>query len=135
MSALRDAIVLKLQAASAVTAAATGGVYPGLPPEGSTFPFISVTTQSAPAALHNFQAIAAEDSIYLVKAIDQSISPKSVKDINALVRAALNRASISITGYTSLGCLWLQDVEYAEQQDGITYQHEGGLYSLMASAT
>lgn len=134
MSALRSAIVQKLQATSAITSVATGGVYPGLPPEGVSFPFISVTAQRAPQAEQVFQEIAAEAAIYLVKAIDQSTSPKRVSDLNALIRTTLDRATITIAGYSSLGALWLGSVEYDEEFDGQIYQHEGSLISLMARA-
>jgi hypothetical protein len=135
VSALRSAIVQKLQATGAITALATGGVYPGLPPEdAATFPFISVTAQRAPQAEQVFQEIACEDAIYLVKAIDQSTSPKRVSDLNALIRATLDRATITITGYSSLGALWLGNVEFDEEVDGQIYQHEGSLISLMARA-
>ena len=135
MSALRDAIVLHLQADAAVVAAAPGGIYPGLPPKGSpAYPFISVTAQKADAANWVFQQVGFEDAVYLVKAIDRSTSPGIAGDINALIRASLNLATLTITGYANMGVLWMQDVSYDELDDSGHYQHEGGLYSLMAEA-
>lgn len=136
MSALRDAIVLHLQADSNVTDLATGGIYPGLPPEADQqFPFISVTAHKAPAANWAFQQVAFEDAVYLVKAIDRSTSSKVVSDINAAVRASLNLATLTITGYSSMGVMWIGDVQYDDLEDTEQFQYEGGLYSLMAEAT
>lgn len=141
MSALRNAIVLHLQADAAVIALATGGIYPGLPPEADqTFPFISVTAQKAPKPERVFrgggtaaQEIAFEDAAYLVKAIDQSTSPADVAAINAAIRTSLDGAAVSVTGYSLLTVQWMGDVQYDEHQAGQTYQHEGGIYRIWAS--
>ena len=147
MSALRDAIVLHLQNDSNVTDAILAArqaaehdttppaVYPGLPFKGASYPFIVVTAQRAPVGDWAFQQVALEDAVYLVKAIDQNTSAKTVGEINALICASLNLASLTITGYTSLGINWLSDVQYDELDNGIVYQHEGGLYNLMAEPT
>jgi hypothetical protein len=135
MSALRDAIVKHLQGSAGVTALATGGIYPGLPPEGAAaYPFITVTAQQAPAGAHVFQETACENAVFLAKAIDRNTSPKLAGQINAAIRAALDRASLTIVGYSSLGIIWLGNIEYDEEFNGQIYQHEGGLYSLMARA-
>jgi hypothetical protein len=147
MSALRDAIVLQLQSdsniASAIaTARADAGrdttspsVYPGLPSKGTAYPFITVTAQKPPAGNWVFQQVGFEDATYLVKAIDQNTSAKTVGEINALIRTALNLATLTITGYTSMGITWIGDIQYDEPDNGIVYQHEGGLYLLMAEPT
>lgn len=136
MSALLDSIVLKLQADASVTAAATGGIYPGLPPEGATsFPFITVTAQSAPRPERTFQNIAFEDATYLVKAIDRNTSPKPVGDLNMLIRASLDGTAVTVTGYDLITVIWLQDISMVEEYNGQIYQHEGGLYQIWASET
>ena len=135
MSALRDAIVTHLQADANILALVNTRVYPGLPPKGVTYPLITVMAQRAPVGDWVFQEVALEDATYLVKAIDQSASAKTVGEINAAIRASLNLATLDITGYTSLGINWLSDVHYDELANGLTYQHEGGLYNLMAEPT
>ena len=134
MSALLNAIVQHLQADAAVMAVADD-VYPKLPPEGAEYPLITVMAQSAPAAERTFGRVAFEDAVYLVKAIDQDSSPKTAHDLNALIRTSLDRATITISGYTSLGISWERDIDYTEEFNGQTYQHEGGLYRLMAEAS
>ena len=143
MSALRDAIVQHLQGDPSVADLATGGIHPGFPPEmdadgtlpDSLYPFITVTAQKAPVGEWAFQEVAFEDAVYLVKAIDKSTSGAVVADINAAVRVSLNLATLTITGYASMGVMWLRDVQYDEIDGSQQYQHEGGLYSLMAEPT
>lgn len=137
MNAIRAAIVLALQADAGVLAAATGGIWPGLPPEEEeSFPFITVTTQTPAAANRVFQEVAFENGVYLVKVIDRSISAKAAADLAALCRTALDYQDLTITGYDLIGKVtWLQSVEYDEEADGITYQHQGGLFEVYARAS
>lgn len=131
-----SAIVMHLQADAGVTALATGGIFPGLPPEGeAAYPFVTVTAQLAPRPERVFQAIAFEDATYLVKAIDRDTSPKRASDLNAAIRAALDGAAVSVTDYTLVSVTWMQDVAYPEEFNGQIYQHEGGLYQIWATAT
>lgn len=140
MSALRNAIVLHLQADGDVIALATGGVYPGLPPESEAeYPFITVTAQQAPRPERVFGATAAEqiafeDATYLVKAIDRHTSPKTVGEINTAIRASLDGATLEIDGYETLNVIWVQDVQYDEHEKGAIYQHEGGFYQVWAAS-
>jgi len=154
MSALRDAIVLQLQAdsniASAIaTARADAGrdttspsVYPGLPSKGTAYPFITVTTQSAPKPERAFRGgstaaseIVFEDAVYLVKAIDQNTSAKTVGEINAAIRVSLDGTAITVSGYDLINCIFNGEVQYDEQDNGVVYQHEGGIYQIWATKT
>lgn len=142
MSALRDAIVLHLQADSNVIILATGGIFPGLPTKDVSYPFVTVTTQSAPKPERAFRGdgtvaseIVFEGAEYLVKAIDQSTSPKVVSDINTALRVSLDGAAISMTGYELVNLIFAGEVQYDELSNGITYQHEGGIYQIWATKT
>src|SRR5262249_30427003 len=133
MGAFRDAIVKHLQANAGVMALVTK-VFPGLPPKkDAAYPFITVIAQRAQRGERVFQAIDHEDATVLVKAIDQSTSPKKVGEINRLVRAALNdNAALAIPGYGLINLMWIEDIEYAEEVDGVIYQHEGSFYLVQA---
>lgn len=144
MSALRNAIIAHLKADAAVVAAATGGIWPGLPPKGrATYPFISVTAMKGDTPERVFRGggavadeIAFERAVFLVKAIDKSTSPNAAADIKALVRTALDGAAVTITDYTLLSCEWRGDIPgYSELDDSTQYQHEGGLYEIWAKKT
>src|SRR5262245_29568793 len=136
MSAIRDAIVLKLQAdtgVGSVMALTNIQVYPQQPPEGATYPCVQVMAQAAPKAERVFQQVSFEESIYIVKAIAQDTSPKSARAIADRIRTVLDNQPLTITGYTSMGVAWMQQIEYSEEFNGQIFQHEGGLYSVMAS--
>lgn len=135
MSAVKVAILQTLQAdtgTGGVAALATGGIYPDVAPEGATFPYVTVTPSRSPSANRVYQAVAFEESVYLVKAIDKQYSESSLFPIVARVRALLDGATLTIEGYESRAVLWQNDLEYAETQDGATYRHKGGFYYVMA---
>lgn len=134
MSAIRDAIVKHLQADAAVVAAAPGGIFPGLPPEdpAQVFPFVTVDAQGETAE-RVFQEISHEAGRYLVKGIDRGTSPANVGALNALIRAALDYADITIAGYGAVGTpVYLSTISYTEEDAGIVYQHEGSVIELWA---
>lgn len=130
MSAVRDAVVLKLQAEAAVTALATGGIYPGTPPEGADFPLVMVTSPQPARANRNFQGIAFEDSLLLVRAVTQDTSPAAAADIAAEIRTALHNATLTVTGYSTISVLWERDFEHEEVAEGRPYKYEGAFYSV-----
>lgn len=130
MSEALNGIVKKLQATSAVTAAATGGIHPKLPPETTTYPLVIVWPQKPPEGNRVFQQIAYEESVFLVKAVAKSANPKPAHDLNALIRTALDMQSITLATKSLISLVWLQDFDYVEYQNGVTYQHEGGFYQV-----
>lgn len=142
MSAFRDAIITALKANAPVLAAATGGIWPGLPPKGrASYPFVTVTTHRGATPERVFRGggavadeIAFERETLLVKAVDKNTSPKAAADLVALIRTALDGAALTITGYTSLSCQWLSDIPgYAELDDTAVFQHEGSLFEIWAA--
>src|SRR5262245_50824662 len=133
MGVFRDAIVKHLQANAGVMATATK-VFPGIPPKkDAVYPFITVIAQQPQRGERVYQAIDHEDATILVNAIDQSQSPKKAGEINRLVRAALNdNAALAIPGYSLINLMWIEDIEYTEEVDGVIYQHEGSFYLVQA---
>jgi hypothetical protein len=132
MSAQRNALVKYLQADVAGVMALATDVYPKQPPEGAQFPFVQVSARNAPAPERVFQAIASEDSTFLVEAIDQNTSPKRAGQIAAAIRARLDRAVLTIAGFSRVEVLWLQDVDRHEEFNGQIFQYEGGIYQVFA---
>lgn len=133
MSALRDAIVLHLQADSSVTDLATGGIFPGLPPEDEQqYPFVSVDQFRKTDVEWTFQGIAYRDGLFIVKAIDKNTSSAAVDDIAAAIETSLNLAALTITGRASMGIMLVAELEYSDFEDSQHYQYAGGIYSLLA---
>lgn len=134
MSVLRIAIVQKLKETSAVTALATGGIWAKAAPEdAATYPLVVVSFQDPPAGSRVFQEVAYEEATLLVKAIDLSPSSATAGEIAAAIRTALDgAASLTITGYTLISLVWLSDLDFVEEAEEGTYQHEGGFYQLTA---
>lgn len=133
MSEALNGIVEKLLATSAVTAAASGGIYPKLAPEGKSYPLITVWPQQAPQAGRVFQQVAYEESVFLVKAISTGTSPKTAHDIAKLIRAALDLQTLTLDTKTHIAVAWLADFDYTEHVKGVTYHHEGGFYQVTTS--
>jgi hypothetical protein len=133
MSAVRNAICIHLKNDPSVMAIAKG-VHPKLAPESSKFPLVVVSAQQPATAVRTFQTVLAEQSIFLVKAIDQATSPKRAADLATAIRTSLDQANLMIDGQNNLGIIWIQDVDLVEEFNGQTYQHEGGLYEIYTEA-
>lgn len=142
MSAIRDAIVLTLQGDPDLTDLVTG-IYPNQRPEKPTetdFPFIVVMAQRAPMPERVFRGggtnastIAFERATYQVKVCDLSTAPDAADDIATAIRTALDGATLTIDGYTSLNCEWKGDLDMSEVYDGQIHQYRGGFYEVWAA--
>lgn len=133
MSVFRAAVVQFLQTAPDVKDLAPGGIWSkAAPEEAASYPLVVVSFQQPPAGERCFQAVAYEESVLIVKAIDFSTSSAKAGQLAAAIRAALDGAEIPITGYTLINATWLSDLDYIEDAEEGLYQHEGGLYQVTA---
>ena len=48
------------------------------------------------------------------------------------IDSVMQDASLSISGHTQISCRREEDIYLAEDQDGVIYQHIGGLYRIIA---
>lgn len=138
MSLVRNAILAQLQADTGVGGVNTltgGRIYPDVAPEGAGFPLVLVSIRRGETPSRVYQGIAYEETRVLVKAVARDLSPKNAAVINRRVRAVLENAALTITGYTLLNCEWAGNIPgYAETEDGIIYRHEGCEIIVWASA-
>lgn len=136
MSAAKPAIITQLKADATIPSLVSDRIFPEMPPEGlATYPLITVTAQKAAKPERVFQGIAFEDSVWLVRACEQSTSPAKVAEINTAIRAALDGATLTLDTYESVNCEWLGDYETHEVYNGQIYQYEGGFYRVWITAT
>ena len=68
----------------------------------------------------------------MVKVIDRSPWPKTASDIDTQIDSVMQDASLSITGHSLITCRRESDFYLVEDQDGVVYQHIGGLYQIIA---
>lgn len=138
MSSVREALCQFLQAddgAGRLMELATD-VYPGAAPESATHPFVTVFAHRAPRGEFTFGGLDHEESMYLVKAVDEGTSPARVCEMNRRIRARLDPegkgdVALDVEGYGTVFLGWVQDVEYDDPQDeGGNYQFEGGIYEV-----
>ena len=127
---LDTAIFSTLNVAS-VTNEATGGVFNSVAPQGAEPPFVVFQVMSKTDDYFAYTGRGAE-AVYMVKAIDQSPWPKSAGDIDTQVDSVMQDASLSITGFSLLSCRREEDIYLVEDQEGVIYQHVGGLYRIVA---
>jgi len=135
MSVVKSAILTRLQTDSTITALVSTRIYPDVAPEGNTYPFIIVSAQQPPRGARVFQRVGFEESIFLVRGIDKSSSPKNAGAIARAIRTNLEGAALTITGYATRSVEWVSGIEYTSFEDGILYQHEGGFYFVMAEGS
>ena len=138
MSLVRNAILAALQAdtgAGGVAALATGGIFPDVAPEGSSYPFVVVSVRSGETPSRVYQGIAYEECRILVRATVKSLSPKRAAAINRRVRTVLENANLNVSGYSTLNCEWAGNIPgYPEPVDDQTYRHEGCEFIVWISA-
>ena len=104
-----DTAVFNVLNVASVLNEATGGVFNGIAPQGTTPPYVV------------FQAMSKVDDW-----------PKSAGDIDTQVDSVMQDASLSVTGHSLLWCRREEDIYLAEDQQGVIYQHIGGLYRIRA---
>ena len=133
MSAVREAICKHLQAdtgAGGLMELATD-VYPKGAPEGAEHPLVVVAAHRAPRGHYAFQGLSHEESLYLVKGVDEGTSAARAGEMSRRIRARLDGAELEVEGYGLQLVSWVQDVEYDETApEGTKYQHEGGIYEV-----
>ena len=130
---LDTAIFSTLNVAS-VTNEATGGVFNSVAPQGAEPPFVVFQAMSKTDDYFAYTGRGAE-AVYMVKTIAQSPWPKSAGDIDTQVDSVMQDASLSITGFSLLSCRREEDIYLVEDQEGVIYQHVGGLYRIVAAQT
>jgi hypothetical protein len=129
-----DTAVFDVLNVAAVTNEATGGVFNGVAPQGTEPPFVVFQAMSKVDDYFAYTKRGAE-AIYMVKAIARSPWPKVAGDIDTQIDSVMQDASLSITGHSQISCRREEDIYLVEDQDGVIYQHIGGLYRIIADQT
>ena len=127
---LDTAIFSALNVAS-ITNEATSGVFNGIAPQGTEPPFVVF---SAISKIDDYFAYTERggEAMYMVKAITRSPWPKESGDIDTQIDSVMQNSSLSISGYRLIECRRESDIYLVEDLEGITYQHVGGLYRIIA---
>ena len=127
-----DTAVYSVLNVAAVTNEATGGVFNGIAPHSTTPPFVVFQAMSKLDEYWSFAGGRGGSAVDMVKAIDRSPWPKSAGDIDTQIDSVMQDASLSVTGHSLLSCRREEDVYLVEDQEGVIYQHVGGLYRITA---
>lgn len=117
-----------------LAAPATGyskAIYHNQAPAGAQFPYVIFQKQSGVPTESFGDPDAMDTDVWLVKAVDRDTSADDAEAAAARIKALLNDAPLSISGYTLLYLRRQSDVEYPEVTDGQTYQHVGSLFRLV----
>lgn len=135
-AAIDAAVIARLAGDATLTAAAPGGVYRDVAPQGASTPFV-IVSQMAHEDDYALGAQAYERVLYLVKAVDLATSGTGAQAAADRVHALLQEATLTITGYRSMLVQREERVAYVEVVDGSDrrYQHRGGMYAVFAEAT
>ena len=126
-----DTAIYTVLNVEAVVNEAIGGVFNSLAPQDTSPPFVVFQAMSKVDDYFAFTGRGGS-AIYMVKAIDRSPWPKSAGDIDTQIDSVMQDASLSITGHALLSCRRESDIYLVENQDGVIYQHIGGLYRILA---
>ena len=129
-----DTAVYAVLNVEAVVNEATGGVFNGLAPQGTAPAYVVFSAMSKNDDYWSYTGRGAE-AVYMIKAISRSAWPKEAGDIDTQVDSVMQDASLSITGFSLLACRREEDIYLVENQDGVIYQHVGGLYRIIEDQT
>jgi hypothetical protein len=125
---VKRAIVQKLRATPALTAAIVGGIHEGIAPRKVRYPFIVYQLVAAPYQ-YDWTGV-------MIKAlVDVSVfaeNPVDANNIDALIAGALNEAALNVDGQTSLLCRRTADLPTGPDIDaeGKRIYQIGGSYSV-----
>lgn len=130
-----DAALVSLLAADAtLTGYMPDGVFVDIAPNSKTkFVIVSLVAHNDN---YMFGGEAYEQSVYLVKAVDNATSGVTVKSAAARIQALLQDAILSVTGYAASPISRDERIRYTEVDDinqDIRWQHRGGHYSVLMS--
>jgi hypothetical protein len=130
-----NALVAKLLADATLATLMPGGVFMDEAPAGAE-QFVIVSLVDA----HDdpmFRGCAAEDMLYLVKAVELStVAVKNSKAAAARIQVLLEQGTLTPTGYSLMTMRRESRVRYTEVDDkdaSIRWQHRGGRYQIVVS--
>ena len=132
------ALFTKLTGTSALTgllAAGTAGVFEDVVSQNENPPYVVFNAQAPSTPLYAFGSatVKLEDVIYQVKAVAEGHSGAAAGTIADKIDDALNGATLTITGYTSVQIVRLQNISYPEiAAGGKRFNHRGALYRVRA---
>lgn len=121
-------IILNVQS---LTNLAPGGVWNSLAPQDTRAPYVVFQVMSKVEDYFAYLKRGAQ-AIYMVKAVSQSPWPKEAATIDTQIDTLLQDAALSITGFGLLWCRRESDLYLMEDVGGEVYQHQGGLYRVIA---
>ncbi len=111
----------------------TKAIYHQVAPDGAAFPFIIFQKQAGTPTESFGDPSALETDVWLLKGVDRATSSDTAEAIQARLAALLNDAVLSISGTTAIYLRRTSDVEYAEIEDGVRFQHAGSLFRLVTA--
>lgn len=136
MNELETAIYSRLAGGTALTTSLGGtAIYNTTAPQGAAYPLVLFSLISE-VDQYALSAQTATDFIYQVKAITRSPggspSRKKAGEIDALVKARLNDAALSVTGHSTLSIRRQTGFAFDEVDaaTGNIYSHAGGNYRV-----
>ena len=127
---LDKAIFDTLNVAS-LTALATGGVFNSFAHPSVSTPYVVFQAFSKVDEYWAFTKRGAQ-AVYMVKAVSESPWPKEAAAIDTQIDALLQDATLTITGFGLVTCRRESDFYLPEEVGGKVYQHQGGLYRVVA---
>jgi hypothetical protein len=137
-SAIYTALSSTLSGDATLMALMTDGVYRDVAPAGKT-KVVIISKQADDREYGLDKLLAYEDVTYLVKAVEKSTSGTAARQAASRIRALLQDAAFSVSGYGLMRCHVSEDngaVEYQEVDPDDTdarWQHRGWLFDVMVS--
>lgn len=102
-------------------------------PQTAGYPLIVFSKSSGVATGAMGAASVFDTDIWLIKAVDQSMTADTAEAIQERVKTLLNDASLSISGGSLLYLRRESDIEFLEVEDGVSYRHAGSMFRVIVA--
>jgi hypothetical protein len=144
-AAIRATLLASSDLAAAIPGFGTEHVWNGAADEGTDCPFVvfaEMSPQPGAGAMggggnhrYNFgDRRVMTDHTFLVKGVTEGHATMLAGVIDRAIDRALHAAELDVAPYTCLVCRRAQDVSYPETDQGRTFRHRGGLYTIQLTS-
>lgn len=103
------------------------GVFHRMAPQEQAYPFL-IFHQQAGVDWYTLKQRGGRDLVYLVKVVASGMSTLVSGQAMARVDVLLTDQTLTVSGFTAINVRRREDIEYAETDAGVIYQHVGALF-------
>lgn len=120
-----------LAADATITAAVTNKIFDNEAPQGVTTPYIIFQQYVPSRSSLGLGAVRIKENVqYVVKLVQVTNSYSAMEAVADRIDELLHAKQTTIASGVILSCVRLNEIKYAEPDEGVVFRHLGGIYAL-----